>query len=245
MSDDAIRDLAEKVNEIAAGLAEVNDRIGRNDRLPDDPHQAGRWDQSLYWHISRLSDSMHARANAEHVLIGLLDNNARVSAETSASIVRLVDATTTLNSAISSLSAKLEKNLSYMMREKPFLMRDLWWQPTELFELGLYGVVLAEGVYYLAGSEALLKSALFQGMATLLPYSAAWTGICFALSVGGFAAFFSRVRKYRMLAACGCAVFFIVTGAMPIAAGVLGTLHHLAFGAASLWIVSRGPSNAT
>lgn len=229
----------DRLSALERQVAALVENIGHHGQRPDDPTKAERWDVPLYWHVSELRDAMHALRNAMQVLVGLLERNAGLSTRNSEAIARL-------DAAVARLADRIEANIAYIAREKPLLIRDLWRSQTDLFEAGLSLVLFGETIFYLIASEALVKSAMFQAMALICPYPAVWALFCGAVSIGSTAALFSRRLVYRRASASVMFVYFMVTGALPVAYfnGVLGTWHHMVFGFTAFWIVARKPSNA-
>lgn len=162
---------------------------------PEDPEKAQRWETPLYWHISALRDSMHALRNHTQSLSGLieqfgrkLDRNAQISLENRDAIARLTE----ISRKIEASAAQIERAAGVVVREKPLLMRNLYWLDTNPVEIGLILYTAGEAMIFLIESEALLRSAMFRAMSMICGSPGLWGIGCGLLSLGAAIAFASR-----------------------------------------------------
>lgn len=230
-------------------ISEIAARMGYDSPPDDDPVRARRWDAPLWWHLSNLSDHLHALRNFIHVLSGLLaslsgklDRNASISEENSRSISRLVE----ISRKIEASSLKIEREVGYVARDQPLLLRDIYWLDTNTVEIGLILYTAGEAMVFLIESDALLRSAMFRSISVMCDSPVVWGLGVGLLSLGSALAFGSRRRDARLVAVFLNAIFFCVTGIIPLflAGGILGWLPHLLAGFGAIWVLSRGPSSS-
>ncbi len=234
---------------ITAQLAEISDRLIGGPR-PDDPQAAARYERSLYWLISHLSDAVHVLNNFMQVLIGRIEavgKDLNRNESTNQAILRATEELTAISRNLVTTAQNIEKEVGAFVPENMLPMRRLWWVPTDAVEIGLTLFLLADCIGFMIGSTSLLNSPLFQQLKGINQEPRAWS-VAFGVALLGMVlAFFSRQRKARRAA---CFVAFVLLGgvaSLTLAApsGVaLGSLHHLLAALGAAWVLSRGPSNA-
>lgn len=190
-----------------------------------------------------LRNSMHVLMNQIDQLGGKLDRNAGLSRDNAHSLEDLI----AFSADLKSTASKIEEMLGDVVREKPLLMRDLHRVDTNATELTLATILLCESVVFSAGSEILLRSALFASISAISDKPILWGFICGVLGFSALAAFFNRSRRYRTFVMALNTVYFGVTGflTMALQPGVLGWVYHVVACLLAFWVFVRGPSRAT
>jgi hypothetical protein len=234
---------------ISTQLAELSERLVGGPR-PDDPQAAARYDRSLYWLISHLSEGVHLLNNFMQVLIGRVEavgKDLNRNEGTNRAILQATDDLRVISQSLVKTAKNIEKEVGAVVPDTPLLMRRLWYVPTDAVEIGLILFLLVDSASFLIGSGALVNSPLFHQLRGINESPRTWGVMFTVLLIGYVLAFFSRRRQYRRIAAFACFVFLGGVGTLTMAApgGVpLGPLHHLLAAAGAAWVLSRGPSNA-
>lgn len=249
---DPIDDESDRFAAIERQLTEIAHRIGHGGSHPKDPDKAMRSEMPLYWHFFDLRDSLDSLQTLRGVLqvmTGLveqlgrkLDRNASISEANAAAIGRLAE----ISRSIATSARLIEENIVKVAREKPLLMRDVYWSETEAVEIGLFVVTGFSSIFFAIASEAFLRSPMFRSMSIICDIPGIWALCAGLLAISGIAAYASRLRRPRRVMACAEFVFYAVTGVLQLIndPGVLDTIHHLVFASSAFWVASRGPSNA-
>jgi hypothetical protein len=216
---------------------------------PDGAGAEARYGQSLFWLISHLSDGVHTLNNFMQVLIArieLVGSNLDRNEETNRAILQATSELKAISGDIERRSNEIAKTVGAVVREKPFLLRDIPHEPTEIPEILLWTVTMGEAVYFSVGSDPLLSSALFAALSRINTNPAFWATICGLLSIYSISAWATRKSTARRLAATGNFIYFIVTGGITFwfYPGVIGNLHHMVFAGLAFWMVWRGASSA-
>lgn len=240
--------LEERLKTVEVLLRNLEASVGVGER-PDDPAKAWRFERSLLSHFSDMRDQFHQWNNTAHVLLGRLDR-VNKTVETSAVISRQnregIQQVEALTRQIEAYARSISNNLGLVTREKPLLMRDLFWLETNTVEVGLILYSFGEAMVLLRGSEALVRTPTYRGLAGLFDSPVVWGSLLGLVAAGSIIAFACRRRKWRMGAMFGQALYFLTTGVMTLitSPSVLGWWPHMLAGLGALWVLSRGPSDA-
>lgn len=215
-----------------------------------DSEKASRLNVPMAWQMMHLGESLHVLRNAVHVLIGLieqvgskLDRNAEISQNNAAAIVTI----TNLVSEVRECATSIATVMGVEGRQKPLLMRDLASVETEATEGFVIIILVCEAMVFLAGSDTLLRSALFAAIDDICNVPLIWGICCACLWFIAIRAFFVRRKRPRMFSAALNSFYFGVTGGLTLALqpGAMGWVFHVVLCAFTLWVFLRGPSNAT
>lgn len=192
--------------------------------------------------FAHLRESLHALRNFAHVLMGLVEQLGSRMEGTLAAIERLTDIARTIQES----AGRIEAAVGAALPDDPLLMRDIWKIHTEGTELTLVAINLLQGAVFAAGSEALMRSALFAALANISDKPVIW-GLCFSvLGLATLAAFFSRRRTARRMMAAANLLFLGFAGflTMFLQPGVAGWVMNVIGFGLSVWVFFRGPSRA-
>lgn len=234
---------------IHAQLRDIAERLGHGTEPPDDPIEASRWGMPLNWHVVNLGKSIHTLRNAVQVLIGIieqfgtrLDRNANLSEGNAQSIARLTEISRTIEDS----ARRIEETVGSAVPEKPLFMRELYRIDTNATEIMLFLATGCEAAVFFAGSETLLRSALFDAINDISNKPALWGICCAALFVGSTGSFFSRRRNLRMIAAFWNTLYFGITGGaiLLLSPGAMGWIFHILACGFAFWVLARGPARA-
>lgn len=234
---------------IQAQLRDIAERLGHGTEPPDDPIEASRFGMPLNWHAMNLGKSIHVLRNAVQVLIGIIeqfgvriDRNANLSQENAQSIARLTEISRTIEDS----ARRIEETVGAAVPEKPLYMRDLYRIDTNATEIMLGLATGCEAAVFFAGSETLLRSALFDAIDDISNKPSLWGVCCAALFIGSMGAFFSRRRDLRMIAAFWNTLYFGITGGaiLLLSPGAMGWIFHIIACGLSFWVLARGPARS-
>ncbi len=237
----------ERLQTVEALLRRMENSIGVND-TPADPERAWHFERSLLAHFSDMHRSFHDWRNTSHIMLGVLDrlketveSSATVSKQNNDGIRQIGE----LVRHIEEVSRSISSNLG-VTREKPLLMRDLFWLETNPVEMGLLAYALGESWVFLRGSNDLLMTPTFRGLSMIVNSPLVWGLTLGGITVLSMIAFACRRRKWRMMAAFGMAMYFGLAAVMTlyISSSVLGWWPHMLAAMGAFWILARGPSDA-
>lgn len=171
-----------------------------------------------------------------------LDRNAEISQNNTVAIATI----TKLVSEVRECATSIAAVMGVAGRDKPLLMRDLPYVETEAIEGFVLVILVCEAMVFLAGSETLLRSALFAAIDDICNVPMIWGISCSSLWFISIRAFFARRKRLRMWAAALNSFYFGVTGGLTLALqpGAMGWVFHVTLCAFTLWVFLRGPSNA-
>jgi hypothetical protein len=247
--DDGARPPDDQFAVIQAQLRDIAERLGHGTDPPDDPIEASSWSMPLNWHALHLGKSIHILRNAVQVLIGIieqfgdrLDRNANLSQENAQSIAHLTEISRTIEDS----ARRIEETVGVAIPDQPLFMRDLYRIDTNATEIMLCLATGCEAAVFFAGSEVLLRSALFDAIDEISNKPAIWGLCCTFLFVGSAGAFLSRRRNLRMIAAFWNAIYFGITGGaiLLLSPGALGWIFHIIACGLAFWVLARGPARA-
>lgn len=234
---------------ITAQLAELSERLVGGPR-PDDPQAAARYDRSLYWLISHLSEGVHVLNNFMQVLIGRIEivgKDLNRNEGTNQAILRATEELTVISRNLVITAQNIEKEVVVAVPEKPLYMRELHKIDTNATEIMLCLATGCEAAVFFAGSDTLLRSASFDAINGISNKPVLWGFCCAALFVATTGAFFSRRRGMRMIAAFLNTLYFSITGGaiLLLSPGAMGWIFHIIAGGFAFWVLARSPSRAT
>src|SRR3954466_1053189 len=177
----------ETLDVITAQLAELSERLVGGPR-PDDPYSAARYDRSLYWLISHLSEGVHVLNNFMQVLIGRIEvvgRDLNRNEGTNQAILRATSELTAISRNLVTTAKNIEKEVGAVVPENILPMRQVWWIPTDGVEIGLIGFLLIDCAVFSLRSDALIKSVMFQQLKGISANPRVW-GLAFGVASIGF-----------------------------------------------------------
>jgi hypothetical protein len=238
----------ERLQTVEDLLRKLEGSIGVND-APSDPERAWHYERSLLAHFSDMHRSFHDWRNTSHVMLGVMDrlkdaveSSAAISRQNSEGIKQIAE----LTQHIEEVSRSISNGLGLVTREKPLLMRDLFWLETNPVEIGLLAYAFGEAWVFLRGSDDLMKTPTYRGLSLIMSSPQLWGGMLGIITITAMIAFMCRRRKWRMVGAFGMAMYFGLAGIMTlyISSSVLGWWPHMLAALGAFWILARGPSDA-
>lgn len=246
--DDAEPTVEDRLRASEELLRQIAEIIGLNARHPD-PEKAWRFERPLLGHFSDMRDWFHEWNNTAQILSSMIDkllktveSSAAVSRENREGIRHIED----LSRSIEEHALSISNNLSLITREKPLLMRDLFWLETNTVEIGLILYSIIESMVFLRGAEGLVNTPTYRGLSMLVDSHLFWgaaLGVVFLITAVAFAC---RKRSWRMAAMFGQGLYFGTAGILTLVINpaVLGWGPHLLAAMGAFWVMLRGPSDA-
>lgn len=246
--DERLRDTEELLLALRTDLSKLAGIVGVGAEHVD-PDKAWRYERPLLSHLSDIRDHDHAMSNTMQAVYGMvrrLESTVAQSAEVSRQNRDGIQQLEALSRNIEGYARLIIANIRGVAREKPLLMRDLFWMETNTTEIALILFAAGEAIIFMIGAPSMLNSAMFRSLSVVMPSSAGWGVLLGLFATGATVAFASRRRRFRILAIAANGIYQGVAAFLPLfnAPGVLGWWPHMIAWAACLWILMRGPSDA-